>query len=235
MDVAYNHTLRGLLPFVNSSYAQFQRHTLPQCSGDGVYLYEHPNYGGRCRKFTGNYSDLKDTGFNDVASSVRLVGSYGGGVYKVTLCEHADYGGTCSAFTSDDSDLGNDAIGHDRTSSVKIEVNSNCSGDGVYLYEHPSYSGRCWKWTGGDSNFENEHFNDIASSIRFVGSYGGGKYVATLYEHANYGGAWTAFGADDGDFGNDEIGHDRASAIWIRSVPQCSGDGVYLYEHVVTP
>jgi len=205
--------------------------TVPQCTGDGVYLYEHPGYGGRCRTFTGNYSDLKDTGFNDIASSVRLVGSYGGGVYKVTLCEQANYGGTCSAFTSDDSDLGNDAIGHDRTSSVKIEWNSNCSGDGVYVYEHENYNGRCWKWTSDDSDFSNENYHDIASSIRFVGSYGGGKYVATLYEHANYGGVWTAFGADDSDFGNDEIWHDRASSIRIQTVPQCTGDGVYLYEH----
>jgi len=28
MDVGYKHTLHGLLPFVNSSYAQFQIHTL---------------------------------------------------------------------------------------------------------------------------------------------------------------------------------------------------------------
>jgi len=99
--------------------------TVPQCSGDGIYLYEHSNYSGRCRKFTGNYADLKDTGFNDLASSVRLVGSYGGGQYKVTLCEHANYGGTCSSFTSDDNDLGNNAIRHDRTSSVKIDTTSS--------------------------------------------------------------------------------------------------------------
>jgi hypothetical protein len=207
--------------------------TVPQCTGNGVYLYENSNYAGRCRKFTNSYSDLRRAGFDDIASSVRLVGSYGGRLYKVTLCEHPNYSGTCSIFTSDDSDLVNwPPIGDDRTSSVRIETACNYSGDGVYLYEYMNYGGRCWRWTGSDSDFGNENFNDIASSIRFVGSYAGGKYVATLYENVYYHiGAWTAFGADDGDFGNDKIGDNRASSIKIQTVPQCTGNGVYLYEN----
>ena len=44
------------------------------CTGeDGVYLYEHPNFQGRCLRLTGGAGDLRVFGFDDIASSVRLV------------------------------------------------------------------------------------------------------------------------------------------------------------------
>ena len=41
------------------------------CTGDGIYLYEDINYGGRCRVWTANDNDFSDDNFNDVASSIR--------------------------------------------------------------------------------------------------------------------------------------------------------------------
>ena len=184
----------------------------PACSGDGVYLYDNINYGGRCGKFTGSAVALADWNFDDLASSFKLAGSYSGGRYRVTLCENAGYAGACSSYLADDPWLGDDAIGNDRASSAKIEVNTNCTGDGVYLYEDRDYWGRCWKWTADDPLFDEEYFHDRASSLRFMGSYGDGRYTATLYRDMNYGGASTAFGADDPWLGDDAIGSDQADS-----------------------
>ena len=87
-----------------------------------------------------------------------------------------------------------------------------CTGDGVYLYEDINYGGRCEKWTTDDPLFDEENFHDIASSLRFMGSYGDGRYIATLYQDLNYGGASTAFGADDPWLGDNAIDSDQADS-----------------------
>ncbi len=96
----------------------------------------------------------------------------------------------------------------------------SCSpSDGVVLYEHPNYGGRCMTFTGDDDDFNNDNFNDMASSIRFFGSYRTG-WEAVVYEHSYYGGVSSVFQGDDPDFGDDTIGHDWASSVQIhRSGP----------------
>ena len=190
------------------------------CEGDGVYLYEHPDYQGRCRKFTADAPDLAWRAFNDIASSIRFVGSYAGFHYVAKLYDRTDYksgGGVGTVFAQDDPNFSDDAVGHDRASSIKIVevVPSPCEGDGVYLYEHSSYQGRCRKFTVDAPDLAWRAFDNIASSIKFAGSYGGGRYVAKLYDQDDYEGSPTAFQADDADFGDDDIGHDRASSIRV--------------------
>src|SRR3712207_386989 len=68
--------------------------------GDGVYLYESPNYQGRCIKITGDVPDLSAVNFNDTASSMRIVGDW-----ITSLFENRDYGGASSFFTDSDSNL----------------------------------------------------------------------------------------------------------------------------------
>jgi hypothetical protein len=99
----------------------------------------------------------------------------------------------------------------------KWEQQTGCTpgANGVVLYEHPNYQGRCVTFTGDDNDFNNDNFNDMASSIRFVGSYASG-WEAVVYEHTYYGGVSSTFRGDDPDFGNDTIGHDRASSIRIQ-------------------
>jgi hypothetical protein len=73
--------------------------------------------------------------------------------------------------------------------------------------------------TTDDPDFNLDNFNDMASSIRFVGSYGTG-WEAVAYEHSYYGGVSSVFQGDDPNFGDDTIGHDRVSSIQIhRSGP----------------
>lgn len=88
--------------------------------GSGVVLYQHGNYLGGCLAFTtdGVVPNLSWHGFNDMASSVELVGGR-----IVWLYEHDYYRGTVSRVIRSDRDLGNDAIGHDRTTSLLIRYN----------------------------------------------------------------------------------------------------------------
>lgn len=87
--------------------------------------------------------------------------------------------------------------------------------NGVVLYEHANYLGRCLALTGSDATLVDNQFNDMASSIRFLGSYASGWQVVA-YEHANYSGAASVFQGNDADFGNDTIGHDRTTSIRFR-------------------
>lgn len=86
---------------------------------DGVVLYKHPNYGGRCVTITDDIPNLADIGFDDMASSIRFVGSYATG-WEAVLSEHYHYSGAFSAFYSDDPDFGDDEIGHARASSIRL-------------------------------------------------------------------------------------------------------------------
>ena len=188
------------------------------CTGDGIYLYGRENYDGRCRKWTADDRNLGDDSLNDLASSIRFVGSYGGGRYTAILYEHAAYGGAWTAFGADDPNLANDIIGTDRASSIRIVAVPQCTGDGVYLYEHKNYGGRCRKLTADDANLLDTGFNDLASSIKFAGSYSGGRYKVTLCEDANLQGRCSTFSVDDPGFGDENIGHDRTSSIRFRAV-----------------
>ena len=205
-----------------------------RCQGDGIYLYEHSNYGGRCVKWTENDNDFSDDNFNDMASSIRFVGSYSGGKYVAVLYEHAGRRGALSAFIADDPDLGNDKIGNDRASSIKISKVPQCTGDGVYLYEDKNYGGRCRKFTGSYDDLSDTGFNDMASSLKLVGTYAGGRRTVTLCVHPGANGKCTTFREDDPNLGNDEVGHDRTSSVWIKFTfnwpvgkPDGAGFGVY--------
>ncbi len=90
---------------------------------NGVILYEHL-HAGRCVTFTGDHNDFNLNGFNDVASSIRFVGSYASG-WEAQVFEHTYYGGVSSTYRGDDIEFGNDTIGHDRASSIRIRRISN--------------------------------------------------------------------------------------------------------------
>lgn len=76
-------------------------------------------------------------------------------------------------------------FGHTRASAQAVQ--SSCAGvrDGVILYEDRDFGGRCAIVRGDNPALT--AFNDITSSIRFVGAYAGG-WEAELYEHRDYGG-----------------------------------------------
>ena len=86
------------------------------CS-DGVALFQHSNFGGRCTVLApGVYPEPDDLRFpEDKASSVR-VGS--GGVIQV--CQHRFLEGVCEVFRETDPNFGDNPIRHDRVSSAVV-------------------------------------------------------------------------------------------------------------------
>lgn len=112
-DRAGNHSakVRWIIKQGNSS----------SCSpgSNGIVLYEHPSYGGRCITLTGDSPDFNALGFNDTASAIRFVGTYATG-WAVLLYEHTYYSGESDVFYATDGDFGNNPIGHDHASSIRI-------------------------------------------------------------------------------------------------------------------
>jgi hypothetical protein len=202
------------------------------CTGDGVYLYDGKNYGGRCIKLTADDTDLSDEAFNNITSSIRIVGDW-----TATLFVDQGYGGSSSTFTRDDPDLSDNSVRDDRASSVRIyqgnvPSENQCNGDdGVYLYDGQDYTGRCIRLTSDDDDLSDEAFNNIASSIKIVGNW-----TATLYIDQNYSGSSSTFTSDDSDLGNNSVGDNRASSVRVvegsAAGNSCDGgEGAYLYEH----
>ena len=190
------------------------------CTGDGVYLYEDINYGGRCEKWTTDDPLFDEENFHDIASSLRFMGSYGDGRYIATLYQDLNYGGASTAFGADDPWLGDDAIDSDQADAIRIRTVPACTGDGVYLYEGANYTGRCRKFTASEPYLNSVAFADIASSVRLVGSYAGGDTKVALCPDARYGGACSTFAGDDAELWGDVVGTDHASSLLIE--PLCS-------------
>jgi hypothetical protein len=196
------------------------------CSrGDGVYLFERPSCAGRATRVEAgqDITNLSSTNLgNDTASSISI-----GGEYAVTLFPHADYGGEPNVFVRSDRNLGDNTIGRGAT-SVRVRASRCDDKPGVYLYEESDGGGRCSKFRISSPNLSDEYvLNDQASSLRMIGDY-----QVTVFRHGDFRGDGSAFAGEALDFGDQRIGHDRASSI--RVVPRtlaCTGEpGVYLFE-----
>ncbi|RIK73999.1 hypothetical protein DCC62_16160, partial [candidate division KSB1 bacterium] len=95
-----------------------------------VWLYEHSSFRGRVISYGRNggqfgggfvgYTDLRERGFNDIISSIKMSEALQAKVY-----EHANRGGKSKTFTSDTGYVGNDW--NDIISSLDIQINSNFS------------------------------------------------------------------------------------------------------------
>lgn len=104
---------------------------------------------------------------------------------------------------------------YSRYTSNNADAGCRPPADGIVLYEHWGY-GRCYAFTDSQTNFNNIGFNDIASSIEFRGRFATG-WTVQVFEHTDSNGISSTFTGTDWDFGNDTIGHDRASSILLRS------------------
>ncbi|MCE9672524.1 phosphatidylinositol-specific phospholipase C domain-containing protein [Myxococcus stipitatus] len=86
-------------------------------ASDGVYLHEHDDYEGNVLHLTSNVMDLTGNGFNDMLSSVTVLGRY-----QATLCEHANLTGRCLTTSQSVSALGALSSGpwNDQVSSISV-------------------------------------------------------------------------------------------------------------------
>jgi hypothetical protein len=210
------------------------------CSGDGVYLYEHPNFQGRCVRLTADANDLRQLNFDDTTSSIRLVGGY-----TATLFRDLNGAGTSTNFIADDPNLGDNPIGDNQATSVRVArtqapppapSGNVCDGsEGAYLYEHPNFQGRCLRFATGVGDLRPFTFDDTVSSVRIVGSWS-----LTLFADLSGGGTSEVFTRDDPNLADNRIGDNRATSLAVArtqapppapSGTACDGsEGVYLYE-----
>ncbi len=135
----------------------------------------------------------------------------------VILYENPNHTGRCTRFTGDDSDLGNDPIGDNQASSIRIIGNYEAS-----LYVNAGYSGSYSTFTADDPDLGNDAIgHDRASAIRVRRRDAGGTSNCDggpgvyLYQQANYAGRCSKFTSDSPDPANWYIGNDTASAIRI--------------------
>ena len=142
---------------------------------EGVYLFKDWKYGGGWIKLNPNQQDwnLVDMGFNDMTSSIKIVGNYEATVY-------ADlWSGTTSTFRFDCANFSNTNVGNDKATCVRISPVSTTDKAGVYLFEYPDYEGRWIRLdpTQQDWNLADMGFNDIAGSVKIVGDYKAAAYT----------------------------------------------------------
>lgn len=187
------------------------------CTPDAnqVALYVDPNYAGQCiTKGVGEYSNPGAIGLpNDSISSIKV-----GSNVRAILCKDDNYGGGCETLEGDDPDLGNNSIGNDQVSSLKVE-GRGCSpaADQVSLYADPTYGGNCVTLGVGDYPTPGNLGavgNDNAEALRV-----GGNVQAILCEHDNYQGQCETFASDDANLGDNAIGSDRVSSVKVQWPP----------------
>ena len=203
----------------------------PSCNpnSDQVALFVDGNYSGQCVvKGIGEYSNPSAIGLpNDSISSIKV-----GGNVRAVLCRDDNYVGGCETFTGDDADLGDNSIGNDQVSSVKVEQRvSSCNpnADQIALFVDPNYGGQCVVKNIGEypNPSSIELPNDSISSIKV-----GDNVRAELCRDDNYVGGCETFTGDDPDLGNDSIGNDQVSSAKVeqRSSPCNSNtDQIALY------
>ncbi|MFB3154096.1 MAG: beta/gamma crystallin-related protein, partial [Candidatus Acidiferrales bacterium] len=121
--------------------------------------------------------------------------------------------------------LGRTAVGNDRVSSLRVELDSSActpaptreppGPEGVTLFEHDGYSGRSENFQASDSNLKDNLIgNDRASSIRVPPGY-----VVTLYKNANFRGRSVVLRGDVPALGRTAVGNDQVSSLRVERIP----------------
>ncbi|NJK32156.1 MAG: hypothetical protein HC927_06970 [Deltaproteobacteria bacterium] len=117
-----------------------------------MIAYQHDNFGGSARMFTGAVSYVGND-FNDQASSIVIE------PMQVMVFEHADFGGRSQGFGPGRYDVGQLAIGNDQVSSVLVPP-----GYKVTLFGNAGFKG-AKKVLTSDTRYVGNDFNDIVSSL----------------------------------------------------------------------
>ena len=221
-----NSTFGDPIPGVGKAcYTKDSSQTGCTPNSDQVALFEHGGYGGNCKVFgKRDYPNPGEMGFaNDTASSIKV-----GGNVKATLCKDDNYGGGCEDFSGDDGNLGDNSIGDNQVSSLKVQDRGGQTGctpnsDQVALFEHGGYGGNCKVFGKRDYPNPGEmgFANDTASSIKV-----GGNVKATLCKDDNYGGGCEDFSGDDGNLGDNSIGDNQVSSLKVQDRGSSGGNGV---------
>lgn len=183
------------------------------CDGQpGVYLFSNPNFSGDCRKFVASNPDLRTVAFDDVASSIRIVGNW-----SATLAQDLNGTGVTTTFTTDNANLAGTPIGDNQATSIIVQQLAPpagaypCDGQqGVYLYELTDYAGRCIRLTQSVPDLRTVGFDDLVSSIQVRCNC-----TAILWSDLNFTGRASSFTSDNPNLAPTTIGTNQATSVQI--------------------
>jgi hypothetical protein len=101
---------------VNNNISSAVIRRISKAEMNGIYLFEHANYGGKWTKITSDTPTLTGTVVgNDRTSSVKIYGDQ-----EFTLYIHSNYGGTKHQANSDIPHMYTTPIGNDELTSIRI-------------------------------------------------------------------------------------------------------------------
>lgn len=148
-----------------------------------LVLFEDGNFRGDRQRLRDDEPDLRNIGFNNIASSLRVRRS------QWEICTERNYQGRCVIVEDHDTRLGDTGLNDQISSARRVDVVGGSPGGyrGITIYEHTNYQGDDFSAVQDVPNLSAHGFNDRLSSFRIDDG------TWELCEHSNYQGrCWTA-------------------------------------------
>jgi hypothetical protein len=187
-------------------------------NADQIAVFEHSNYRGRCAvRGIGRYASSAAFGLrNDTLSSIII----GQNVYAV-LCKDNGFRGRCQTFRTTDPNLGNNTVGNDEVSSIRVlrkptapppTPTCNPGVNQIAVFTSTNYRGRCAIRNIG--NYASAASfglpNDSLSSIKV-----GRNVRALVCRDVNFRGSCYSINGNEPDLNRRQIRQNQASSIRV--------------------
>lgn len=134
----------------------------PGGGGRSITVFEHTNYQGRSRSWSGEVANLVPEGWNDIISSMSMRGAW-------EVCTDINFRGRCQTF---DGDVVNTVpLGlNDVISSIRPAARTGPGGRAsITVFQHVNHQGASRTYTGEVANLVPDRWNDVISSMTVRG------------------------------------------------------------------